>query len=268
MRKARSFSRWCLLMGVACGLAMLPVANRAARAETISITITGPGGIDIPVDPTFVTGGTSTNYGTVDTVSVNLLLTAEGSALQLTGLGGSSNWSGASTGGSLLLTGGVSITPPTTPGASTSLTITETESGFNTPSGSAAGTLSSSSTVNYLSAGPGNSSLANSANFPPPPSGFATPTYLVASTNTGTDPERGEASVTLPSGSFAAPYTLTNVITINLTPNPSTVVQAGFSVGAQATVVPAIPEPASVVTMLIGLPLPLVGLAWLRRRAR
>jgi hypothetical protein len=61
---------------------------------------------------------------------------------------------------------------------------------------------------------------------------------------------------------------LTNVITINLTPNPSTVVQAGFSVGAQATVVPAIPEPASVVTMLIGLPLPLVGLAWLRRRAR
>jgi hypothetical protein len=28
----------------------------------------------------------------------------------------------------------------------------------------------------------------------------------------------------------------------------------------------AIPEPASVVTMLIGLPLPLVGLAWLRRR--
>ena len=37
MRKAASFSRWSLLLGVACGLAMLPVANRAARAEAIDV---------------------------------------------------------------------------------------------------------------------------------------------------------------------------------------------------------------------------------------
>ena len=253
MRKAASFSRWGLLMGVACGLAMLQVANRAARAETISISIVA-NGFTIDVD-TLATGGTSTNYGTVDIVTLNTILAGDGSAYQFSALGGSSNWSGASTGGILSLTGEISIPAGIT--GSTSLVISETEKGFNTPSGFA-GTLLSSSTGNYNDAGPGNSHSADSAfNLP----AITTPTYKIASTNTGPDPHTGSASAPIPS--FTTPYSLSNFISFSLTPNSSLSPVDSFGVTAKVT---AIPEPASVVTMLIGLPLPLVGLAWLRRR--
>ena len=106
----------------------------------------------------------------------------------------------------------------------------------------------------YNDAGPGNSHSADSS--------FNTTTttthYVVASTIIGPDHEGGGASAPIPS--FAMPYTLTNFISFSLkTPGADD----SFGVTAKAT---AIPEPASVVTILIGLPLPLVGLAWLRRR--
>ena len=253
MTKAASFSRWGLLMGVACGLAMLPVANRAARAETISISIVANGST-INVD-TLATGGSSTNYGTVDIVTLNTILAGDGSAYQFSALGGSSNSSGASTGGILSLTGGISIPAGIT--GSTSLTITETESGFTTPSGPS-GTLTSSSSATFNDANTSNSHLADSSF-----NAITTPAYTVASTSImglPNSPGNG-ASASIPS--FATPYTLTNFISFSLTPSSSLSPTDGFSVSAKAT---AIPEPASVVTMLIGLPLPLVGLAWLRRR--
>lgn len=251
MKKFGSFSRWTLLMGVACGLAVLPVANRAARAESISISIVA-NGTTIDVDPLILSGATPTFYGTVDLVSLNSALVSAGSAYQFSALGGSSNWSGASTGGTLTLSGGISIAAGTV--GNTSLSITETESGFINPSGPS-GTLLSSSTGNFNDAGPGNSHTANSSF-----NGITTPSYLVASKITGPDPEGGSASAAITS--FSTPYTLTNSISFSLTPSSSGPSDS-FGVTAKAT---AIPEPASVVTMLIGLPLPLVGLAWLRRR--
>ena len=251
MRKAASFSRWGLLMGVACGLAMLPVANRAARAETISISIVA-NGTPIPVDPLILSGATSQNYGTVDLTTLNTLMHSAGSVYEFSALGGSSNWPGASTDGTLTLSGGIFI--PTGAIGSTSLSITETESGFNTPSGFS-GTLLSSSTGNFNDAGPGNSHSASSSF-----NAITTPTYLVASKITGPDPQVGSASTPIPS--LVTPYTLTNVISFSLS---SPGASDSFGVTAKVTAT-AIPEPASVVTMLIGLPLPLVGLAWLRRR--
>lgn len=252
MRRVASFCRCSLLMGVACGLAMFADGNRAARAETISITIVA-NGFTIPIDP-LTTGGTPKFYGNVDLATLNTLLAADGSAYQFSALGGSSNWSGAASGGTLTLNGGLSIPAGMT--GSTSLSITETESGFIIPSGPS-GTLASSSTGNFNDAGPGNSHSASSQFNALPP----TSTYLVASKSTGPDFEGAGASI--PLASFATPFTLTNTISFSLTPNSATTPTDGFSVTAKAT---AIPEPASVVTMLIGLPLPLVGLAWLRRR--
>src|SRR5271157_3169575 len=108
MRKAASFSRWSLLMGVACGLAMLTAANCAARAESITITVMVPGHPSIavmtipppPLNPT-------QSFGTANLNMLNTALNIDGSAYQFTALGGNSNWPGTSTsaGGYLQLTG-------------------------------------------------------------------------------------------------------------------------------------------------------------------
>jgi hypothetical protein len=254
MSKAASFSRWSLLMGVACGLAMLPAANRAARGESIDITIVA-NGTPIPVPPP--TGASSQTFGTTDLTLLNAELVAAGSAYQFQGLDGSSNWSGAPGGGTLSLGGIISIPVGTPSTTSTSLTITETETGFISPSGFS-GTLTSSSGGSYSFAGPPNFQTANSSfnGISVSPLG-----YKVASAHGGiADSE----SVNFPPLSipFSTPYTLTNVISFSLVPSTLGPTDT-FSVVATVT---AIPEPASVVTMLIGLPLPLVGLAWLRRR--
>lgn len=249
MRKIASFSRWSLVMWAACGLAMSLVADRTARAESISITITGPG-FSIPVDALITGGATPTFYGNVDITTLNTLLSTDGSSLQFSALGGSSNWSGATSGGILSLTGGISNVFGSS--GTNSLTITETEMGFNTPIGSS-GALFSSSTGNYNNAGPGNFHTADSSF-----NAVTTPSYTLSSTISGPDPTTGSAMAPIPS--FSTPYTLVNTIHFKL---PTLGADDSFGVTAKAT---AIPEPASVVTMLIGLPLPLVGLAWLRRR--
>ena len=93
MRKAASFSRWSLLMGVACGLAMLTAANCAARAESIDIMISGPGfSFDLGAFQTGVP--TPQNFGSVDTSAgspLNSTLVADGSAYQISAIGGTSD---------------------------------------------------------------------------------------------------------------------------------------------------------------------------------
>jgi hypothetical protein len=257
MRKAVSFSRTGFLIGVACGLAVLAVANPAARAESITISIVA-NGFTIPVDPLILSGATSQNYGTVDLTTLNSILTTDGSAYQFSALGGNSNWSGSPSGGTLNLFGGISI--PVGGTGSTSLTITETESGFISPSGPS-GTLSSSSTGNYNSASPGDSHSANSSF-----NAITTPTYVVATgpLSPGPDPETGSASAAIPS--FVTPYTLTNSISFSLAPSASGSPSDGFGVNAKVVAAAVVPEPASVVTMMLGMPLPLLYVAWLRRR--
>src|SRR5271157_70033 len=256
MRKVVSFSRWGFLMGVACGLAMLPVANRAAHAESIDIMISGPGfSFDLSAFQTGVP--TPLNFGSVDTSAASLLnstLVADGSAYQISAIGGTSNFPG----GFLRLTGEAYI--PAGAIGSTTLTITETETGFTLPSGPLGGTLTSSTSSTY-SAGSPNSAMAQSTYNLGLPSVVSTSLYTI----TPPPPSLGVNPPPVPISSLAAvPYSLTNVITISLVPpNSTTPVSDGFSVQATVT---AVPEPASVVTMLIGLPLSLVGLAWLRRR--
>src|SRR5271157_3194742 len=93
MRKAASFSRWSLLMGVACGLAMLTAANCAARAESIDIMISGPGfSFDLGAFQTGVP--TPQNFGSVDTSAgspLNSTLVADGSAYQISAIGETSD---------------------------------------------------------------------------------------------------------------------------------------------------------------------------------
>ena len=103
MRKVSSFSRWSLLVAAACGLAMSCVADRAAHAETIDFTFTGPTfsitfdpSSGTQFDPSTMTSGAS--YSTSDLATLNTLLSADGSAYTFSSLGGTNNWSGAASG--------------------------------------------------------------------------------------------------------------------------------------------------------------------------
>jgi hypothetical protein len=138
------------------------------------------------------------------------------------------------------------------------LTLTETETGFSVPSGSGPGLLKSSSTGNYDDAGPGNSHSANSSF-----DALTTSTYAVTSLSTGPDPEIGSASLAIP---FSSPYDLSNFISFSLSPSSTSEPNDSFGVTAKVTG-GSVPEPASVITMSVGL-LPLMGIVLLRRRHR
>jgi hypothetical protein len=58
---------------------------------------------------------------------------------------------------------------------------------------------------------------------------------------------------------------LSNTISFSLTPSSVSSPSDVFGVQARVT---AVPEPASLLMMSFGLPLPLLGLAWLRRHRR
>jgi hypothetical protein len=235
--------------------ALLGLMASEARAEVISMLITGPGGA-ILVD-TFITGGsTSQIYGSVDLAGLNTALAASGYAYQFAALGGSSNWPGTAAQGTLNVSGGVGIVPGVG-GGFTSMTLTETEDGYTAPTGPA-GVLLSSSTGNFTNQPAGGGHSASSAfNL------FTTPTYSVLSTTTDPNPQGGIAGAA--GGPLPTLYRLTNSITFGLTPSATVVVSDGFSV--TATVV-TIPEPASLVMFLTGMPVPIAVLGWLRRRRR
>ena len=165
--------------------------------------------VAIPMDYFSLGGATPTFTGNIDVAVLNATLENLGSAYQFAGIGGSSNWSGAPTGGTLSLSGGIYLPKGAT--GSRDLTITESEGGFNSPGGFS-GTLASSSTGNFNDAGVGNfhsvDSMVNT---------ITTPTYVIASKNTGPDPEGGSASASIPV--LTLPYSLTNSISFSLTPN-------------------------------------------------
>jgi hypothetical protein len=255
MSKWLRFCRKGLMIGVACGLGLLAFGGREASAGIVlMMSVNGAAPVDItplftpstnPPDP-----GQLNSLGSPNLDAINALLV--GSAYTFTGLSGTSNWAGSPSGGSLSLGGTIEILPGHT--GSTLLTLTETESGFTSPSGPS-GTLMSSSSATFTNAPPPNSHDANSSF-----NAITTPTYAV--TSTGAAANSPGAMVTTPIPAFVTPYTLTNFISFHLTPSANSTPTDVFGVGASVT---AIPEPVSMVMMMIGLPVPLMGIAWLRR---
>src|SRR5262249_51216615 len=93
----------------------------------------------------------------------------------------------------------------------------------------------------------------------------ATNTPTLTSTSTGTQLQSYSPSNNLVVGPIASGFSLDNSATLTMTgstPGPGTTDQ--FAVAAT---LPAAPEPASLILMLTGLPLPLVVVGLLRRRA-
>jgi hypothetical protein len=230
------------------------------RAESVGISISiNANGTPILVD-NFTTGGTSTNYGTVNLTNLNAALTAAHSAYQFSALGGTSNWSGAPSGGTLGLTGTITLPAGATPDAVPVL-FTESEVGFTSPS-SGSGTLFSSSGATF------NGAASTSSNFVQSGFNFSVFTNQYSVTPSVTSMSE---SATIPS--FTTGYQLVNSLIISLTPGAaspgqgvaSTVTDA-FGVTATAKgPASSVPEPAGWVLVLSGLSL--LGIAGWRRRA-
>lgn len=252
-----SFGRRALIAGAVSAAAVFACGAREAAAGPITLTITvGATTFDVAA---FTSGGTDTNYGTVDVVALNnFLATSVGSAYQFSSLGAQSNNTGTMDVGTLDLSGGIKLDVTGTGNSDiTPLTITATQDGFLLPTGTT-GTLASSSTGNFNGAGPGNSHTASSAY-----NALSTGGYDVTSVTANPDSQGNQAS--LPIGNYVTPYGLTNTITFNLTTDQAT---DAFGVSTRVSASgPAVPEPVSIVSLAFGLPLPVLAFALRKRRA-
>jgi hypothetical protein len=250
MLRLRKHLRLCLGVGL-----LLSTLAGTTRAEMITMTITDTSG-SIPVDIFATPGPTTYNVDAAGLFQINSVLALQGSEYQFFSLGGSSNFPGNAAQGNLVLTG--EIHAVVGGGSDSFLQITESEDTFTSPTG-LLGNLLSSSTGNFTNevAGFGHTaaSLFNAT---------STPTYSVLSSGTIVNPEGGFGNASM--SPVSTLYTLTNVITFGL--SPAGVNDVVDSFGVTATIgANAIPEPSSVVLLLMGAPL-VVVLGMTRRRRR
>jgi len=226
------------------------------RAAPISMTIDVTGGT-IPVDVFAVSTPTTYTVDAARLLSINAALAALGSEYRFISLGGSSNFPGDATQGQLVVTG--EIHSVGTAGTDAFLKLTETETSFPSPPG-ASGTLRSSSTGNFPNEPAGGHTAVSMFN------AISTPTYTVLSTGTPANPGINGGPVSVAGAPVSTLYTLTNMATFGLAHPAATAPDIVDSFGVTATVSAAVPEPASLITMLTAFPLPLVVVGLLRRR--
>lgn len=255
--------------------ALLGLTAREAKAELISMTLTvgtGGGATVIPLDPFAVITPSSYTIDAAGLASINALLAAAGSQYQFgtaagntTTLGGSSNFGMPSTAtqAQLSVTGEIHSLGTGT-GTNAVLTLTETEAGWTSPTGPT-GTLRSSAAANFTNQ-PSGGGIESHSSF----NATSTPSYTVLSTGTPPNPGTNTGPTSATITPVSTMFTLTNVVTWGISapglskPGAGGDITNGFTQSATLTAV--IPEPASFVTMLMGIPFPLVVVGLLRRR--
>lgn len=241
--------------------ALIGLAAPESRAAGITMTLTWSGGSlsfnSLSASPFVESTSTATSLN-VNSGAVSAFLLTHGSAIAFTGLGASSNFPGGvpnplvaslTENGTAVLTGA---------SGATAITIAVSESGFTTPS-SGLGTLGSAQTAIFSNVTTAGSEASNT-------SYNAINTLTLTSTSTGTGLNGASPSNSAPVGTIVSGYALNNSATITMTgstPGLGTTTQ--FAVAGSLTAT-AIPEPASIIMMLTGMPLPLVVLGLLRRR--
>jgi hypothetical protein len=211
------------------------------------------------------TGGATKVTANVTALNADLIANGLG-GYSFSSLGGSSNNPGTSgpVGGYIITTGTLDVTPGGA-GEGTPLTVVLTQSGFTAPASGTGSMLSDTATANYVGV-LGGSTQSNTGTFSdsssPAVTGTAGP---ITQTYTGSSPGFN-MTVSTPLAAYVTPYTLTSTSMISLTGNPAgSQGSDGFSNQVQV-ISTSIPEPASIVMMLTGMPLPLVVLGLLRRR--
>jgi hypothetical protein len=153
------------------------------------------------------------------------------------------------------------------------VTLQTTHDTYTLPPAASGATLATSNSGSYTFTTAGNTqhtdsyySPTNTAN-DKPPGDHAGPAFITGGIPVAGSSNASGSSPTLSTliTPYVIPYALTNVITIDITGNtplPTTLA------AASVTTITAVPEPASVVVFLTGIPLSLVIVGLLRRRRR
>jgi hypothetical protein len=240
---------------LALGLtALMGLTAREARAGFISMTVSVTGAATSFSVDSIANTTNPDGYTIADLTLLNVYLIQNGSEYQFRTLGGQSNITTATTQGQLNVSG--TIISNGVVGTNAGLTLIETEGGFAAPNGLYGALASSSFTDLTNQSTSGMSAKSAYDNTSPLTHSVAGP-YVVPPTTEGM-----ANAVVVP---MAPSYTLTNTLSFTLGLGTASVpVVNGFS--TTATFTAAIPEPASLVMMLTGLPVPLVVVGWLRRR--
>jgi hypothetical protein len=230
-----------------------------ARAESLTLSVFA--GTDTTAPALYSTVGTGTAVS-ADTGLLNSALGGAGfGAYTFTNLGGSSNNPGSTMtgplGGAYVLTSGNLVVTPGGSGESTPITVVLTEGGFALPTTSPS--LVETGTVNFAGA----TGSLDSTGVMTDATGATTTVSIPTLTETSSPPSSSNS--TSP-GTFLTPFTLDSQTTLVLDSTSGTNGSNGFSQKLQLTASSAIPEPASLVMMLTGMPLPLVVMGLLRRR--
>lgn len=247
MKKHRAI---ILALGLA---ALMGLSASEARAENVTLTLTWTGGsVTIDFTSPFAQAGSTPDLLTVDTGTLNAFLAANGSNYSFQDLGASSNNPGDPS-GSVLRETGTAILSGT--GGDSTITVHASQDSFTSPSG--LGTLQSTSTANFTNVPVGTSTSNSSLD--------ATTTAPIVYSSTGLPLNAHSGGNSVGATGAPAGYTLDNTTIIALTGGATASDQ--FSVSSKFTS-SGIPEPASLVLMLTGMPLPLVLVGLLRRRAK
>jgi len=247
-----------LFLALTAGMLIWGFGALEARAETLTLSVFA--GTDTTAPAIYSTVGGSTAVS-ADTGILNGNLAAAGfGAYSFSNLGGSSNNPGSSatgpTGGAYVLTSGNLIVSPGGSGESTPITVVLTEGGFVLPTSSPS--LVETGTVNFAGA----TGSLDSAGVLTDATGASTTVSIPTLTETSSPPS---SSGSTSPGTYVTPFTLDSQTTLVLDAATGLNGSNGFSQKLQLTA-GAIPEPASLVMMLTGMPLPLVVVGLLRRR--
>ncbi len=277
MRKRLGHLALCAVLGV---LLVTAGVGEAKAAFVFEITVT----VTDNTTHTTTTFGPILSTGADNTAPVSAQQTSfivsgafdtSASGVALTGLGASSNNPG-STLGTLKITGLGQVEPGSTDNYT--VTIVTSETGYSFPGGTAAHlTASDSNTVTSTTAStPTTQSFAsyysptNTVNDTTGPSAVA-PTISIGATGLGSNTSGMSPTAATNFLGYVQPYALTNVISFTITGNgtgTSTVNTNSSDQFTGSTVLSSVPEPASLVVFLTGMPLPLAVVLGLMRRRR
>jgi len=251
-------------MGLA---AMIGLMATEASAGTLTLTVYAGSGTGGPVIDQFTGGATSISLTAAQLGVLNSDLHAAGfSAYDFTNLSGTSNNPGVSSLAFVQVSGQLAAATTGT-GMGGDVTVVLNEDSFNAPAAQAGNALVNAGGANYKGNVPGaaNSDTTHTGLFfqPVPPSNMvATPPVALPSSGGAADNPNGSSMTGL--GPYATPFSLESQTVLRLVATPGA---GGATNGFSNTVsLTAIPEPASIVMMLTGMPLPLVVLGIHRRR--
>jgi len=237
--------------------AMTGLMAGEARAETLTLSVFAGTDTTAPAIYT-VTGGANAVTANVGVLNSDLAAAGFG-AYSFTNLGGSSNNPGSTLlgplGGAYILNSGNLTVTAGGGGEGTPITVVLVEGGFTLPANGP--TLQDTATANIAGATgtQGSEGVFTGA------TGGPTTTTIPGLTGTGVQ------TSSTPLGTYVTPFTLESQAILSLTATSSTLPGSnGYSQKVQVLAAATVPEPASIVMMLTGMPLPLVLVGLLRRR--